>query len=168
MVKLLYFFVVGAIFWIGPVFSPALAQTETPQPNRPFPDPTDPTRPAPLDPPIPEPAPQDPSLQLPEEPAEEIEPPDEIPGGEDIVFEVDRIEVLGNTVLETEIAELVRPLEGQQLSLNELLDLRTQITNLYIQNGYVTSGAFLPNNQDLTDGVVQIQVIEGGNRENPN
>lgn len=162
MVKLLYFFVVGAIFWIGPVFSPALAQTETPQPNRPFPDPTDPTRPAPLDPPIPEPAPQDPSLQLPEEPAEEIEPPDEIPGGEDIVFEVDRIEVLGNTVLETEIAELVRPLEGQQLSLNELLDLRTQITNLYIQNGYVTSGAFLPNNQDLTDGVVQIQVIEGG------
>ncbi|PHJ58487.1 hypothetical protein VF14_18970 [Nostoc linckia z18] len=35
------------------------------------------------------------------------------------------------------------------------------ITELYIKNGYVTSGAFLPNNQNLTDGVVLIQVVEG-------
>lgn len=157
MVKLLSS-VLGVIFWVALYNSPALAQAAAPQPNLPFPDPTDPTRPAPLAPPLPEPVPTDPSLQVPVEPAI----PEQVPGGEEIIFEVDRIEVVGNSVLESEIAAIVTPLAGQQLSLNQLLDVRTQITNLYIENGYVTSGAFLPNNQDLTDGVVQIQVIEGG------
>jgi hemolysin activation/secretion protein len=80
---------------------------------------------------------------------------------EELRFSIDRIDVLGNTVLEAEIAALTQPLEGQELSLGDLLDLRTEITNLYLRNGYVTSGAFLPTNQDLTTGVVQIQVIEG-------
>jgi hemolysin activation/secretion protein len=78
-----------------------------------------------------------------------------------VSFPVDRIEVVGNTVLQREIAALVQPLEGQTLTLDQLLDLRTAITELYLNQGYITSGAFLPTGQDLTRGVVQIQVVEG-------
>ncbi|MBD1852950.1 ShlB/FhaC/HecB family hemolysin secretion/activation protein [Cyanobacteria bacterium FACHB-502] len=39
--------------------------------------------------------------------------------------------------------------------------MRSRITQLYISNGYVTSGAFLLNNQVLTDGIIRIQVVEG-------
>ena len=42
-----------------------------------------------------------------------------------------------------------------------MLELRSQITKLYIDKGYITSGAFIPNNQNLTSGVVQLQVVEG-------
>jgi len=69
--------------------------------------------------------------------------------------------VLGNTVLQDEIQALVAPYENRDVTFSELIELRSQITQLYIENGYVTSGAFLPNNQDLSDGDVRIQVIEG-------
>ncbi|MBD1874987.1 ShlB/FhaC/HecB family hemolysin secretion/activation protein [Nodosilinea sp. FACHB-131] len=132
------------------------AQAQTP-PSLPLPEPTEPTRPAPLNPPLPEPIPPEEPLLRPEPTPEETSPP---PG--ELVFTVNRIEVVGNTVLEDEIAALVEPLEGNALSLADLLGLRTAITELYQSQGYVTSGAFLPTNQDLSSGVVQIQVIEGG------
>lgn len=131
-----------------------LAQAQTP----PLPDLTEPTRPAPLPPVSPPPVPEVP-LEVP--PTTEPSPPTLPPGVEEVRFLIERIEVVGNTVLQTEIAALTQPLEGQELSLGDLLKLRTDITTLYGRNGYVTSGAFLPTNQDLTTGVVQIQVIEG-------
>lgn len=76
-------------------------------------------------------------------------------------FPIKRVEVLGNTVLQPEIAKLVQPFENREVTFNELIGLRSAITQLYIDNGYVTSGAFLPNNQDLSDGIAQIQVVEG-------
>ncbi|MFQ4138728.1 ShlB/FhaC/HecB family hemolysin secretion/activation protein [Nodosilinea sp. PGN35] len=133
------------------------AQAQTLPPGSPLPEPTEPTRPAPLNPPLPAPIPPEEPLLRPEPAPEESSPP----AGE-LVFTVNRIEVVGNTVLEDEIAALVEPLEGNALSLADLLGLRTAITELYQSNGYVTSGAFLPTNQDLGSGVVQIQVIEGG------
>lgn len=137
----------------------AQAQTTPPLPNLPLPDLTEPTRPAPLDPPIPEPLPPENLLEIPDPSAPDPQPlPPEL---EDVRFLIDRIDVLGNTVLEAEIAALTQPLEGQELFLSDLLNLRTEITNLYLRNGYATSGAFLPTNQDLTTGVVQIQVVEG-------
>jgi len=76
-------------------------------------------------------------------------------------FPVQRVEVLGSTVLQPEIQALIQQVENREVTFEELLQLRSQITQLYINNGYITSGAFLPNNQDLTSGVVKIQVIEG-------
>ena len=76
-------------------------------------------------------------------------------------FFIENIEVLGNTVLENEIQEIVSLFTNRELTFAELICLRTAITQLYVQNGYITSGAFLPNNQDITSGVVQIQVVEG-------
>jgi hemolysin activation/secretion protein len=152
--------VLGALLLLTILEAVANAQSESPPPDLPFSNPTEPTRPAPLDPPIPPIPPTDDPLRPSD--IEEPQTPEDIPGADELVFSVDRIEVVGNTVLENEIAALVQPLEGQEVSLSQLLDLRTDITNLYVDNGYVTSGAFLPNNQDLTDGEVQIQVIEGG------
>lgn len=76
-------------------------------------------------------------------------------------FFVETILVLDNSLFAEEIQALVAPLEGRQLALADLIDLRTQITQLYVEAGYISSGAFVPTNQELTDGEVQIQVVEG-------
>ncbi|MBD2199644.1 MULTISPECIES: ShlB/FhaC/HecB family hemolysin secretion/activation protein [Calothrix] len=76
-------------------------------------------------------------------------------------FLVKEIRIIGATVLQKEINELKQPLENQQITFAQLLQLRSQITKLYIDNGYITSGAFIPNNQDIASGIVQIQVVEG-------
>ncbi|MBX9255751.1 ShlB/FhaC/HecB family hemolysin secretion/activation protein [Desmonostoc muscorum CCALA 125] len=76
-------------------------------------------------------------------------------------FLVKKVEVFGTTVLKDEIGELIKRFENRQVTFGDLIQLRSDITELYIKKGYVTSGAFLPNNQNLTDGVVEIQVVEG-------
>jgi hemolysin activation/secretion protein len=76
-------------------------------------------------------------------------------------FLVKKVEVQGNTVLQDEISQIIKRFENKKLTFEDLINLRSQITQLYIENGYVTSGAFLPNNQNLSDGVVEIQVVEG-------
>ena len=71
------------------------------------------------------------------------------------------IQVVGNTVLQAEISEIIQPFKLRTATFADLICLRSQITQLYIDNDYVTSGAFLVNNQDLSKGIVQIQVVEG-------
>jgi hemolysin activation/secretion protein len=82
---------------------------------------------------------------------------------EDVLLQVyiTQIEVLGNTVLQAEIADLVAPFESRNVTFDELTALRSAITQLYIDSGYISSGAFIPNNQDLSSGIVKIQVLEG-------
>jgi len=118
----------------------------------PEPRPSDLLPPLPDQPPAP---PPDPLLQSPE--PETPEPTDPI-GAE--LF-VRQIEVEGNTVLQEEIEALIQPYENRTVTFEELIALRSQITQLYFDRGYITSGAFLPNNQSLSDGVVRIQVVEG-------
>jgi hemolysin activation/secretion protein len=48
-----------------------------------------------------------------------------------------------------------------RVSFEDLVRLRSAITLLYTSNGFISSGAFLPNNQDLASGTIQIQVVEG-------
>ena len=79
---------------------------------------------------------------------------------EETRFDATAIEVVGNTVLQSEIDQQVACYEGQNISLSDLFNLRSQITQLYIDNGYITSGAFIPNGQFLEDAV-RVQVIEG-------
>ncbi|MEA5602783.1 ShlB/FhaC/HecB family hemolysin secretion/activation protein [Nostoc sp. UHCC 0252] len=81
------------------------------------------------------------------------------PSGES--FFVKKIQVTGYSVLKDEIIKLKQPLENTHITFEQLLQLRSQITRLYVDNGYISSGAFIPNNQDIANGVVQIQVVEG-------
>lgn len=100
--------------------------------------------------------PPEPELQTP--PTQES--PEVTPPSSDRFF-IKNVEVLGNTVLHDETAALTQPYENRSVTFEDLLELRSAIIQLYIKNGYITSGAFLPNNQDLSSGIVQIQVVEG-------
>lgn len=100
--------------------------------------------------------PPKPELQTPSTP----ESPQETPPSSDSTF-IKKIEVLGNTVLQDEIAKLTQLYQNRSVTFEELLELRSKIIELYIKNGYITSGAFLLNNQDLSSGIVKIQVVEG-------
>jgi hemolysin activation/secretion protein len=89
------------------------------------------------------------------------QPSDASPPDVDATVEVKQVVVLGNTVFsEAEIAAVTTPFIGRSLTFEELLDIRTSITNLYIERGYTTSGAFLPP-QDVSDGIVEVQAVEG-------
>lgn len=117
--------------------------------------PQPPVLPRPLPDEAPSPPPE-PELQTP--PTQNS--PDLTPPAGERIF-IQQIEVQGNTVLQEEIAALIQPYQNREVTFEELLQLRSEITQLYINNGYITSGAFLPNNQDLSSGIVLIQVVEG-------
>ncbi|NEP19824.1 MAG: ShlB/FhaC/HecB family hemolysin secretion/activation protein [Leptolyngbya sp. SIO4C1] len=128
-----------------------------------LPSPIEPTLPAP-EPLEPEPLP--PAVPLQVLPAEETDirdlavcPP--LAVTPEPSFIVTEIEVVGSTVLDEAIAAQIDCYLNQPITLSDLLTLRSRITQLYVEAGYITSGAFLPNNQDLSDGSVQIQVVEG-------
>lgn len=102
-----------------------------------------------------------PSLQV---PSEDTPGASTTPSNEEI--NVRKIEVLGNTVLKDEINQIIKKYENCSkqacsISFEELVQLRSTITKLYIENGYITSGAFILNNQFLETGIVEIQVVEG-------
>ncbi|AFY80735.1 hemolysin activation/secretion protein [Oscillatoria acuminata PCC 6304] len=91
----------------------------------------------------------------------QVDPTGEIPGA----IEVQRFEVFDSTVFSNEIwAEILAPFTDRPLSFAELLQARTAVTQRYTQEGYITSGALIPP-QTLEDGVVRIQVVEGGLEE---
>jgi len=114
-----------------------------------------------------------PEAPLPEQPLPPLPPPDELlppptipaapeaPGDVPATLFVNAFVVEGSTVFSAEdFAKVTAPFTGRELSFAELLQVRTQVTQLYVSQGYVTSGAFIPP-QTLEGGVVKIQVIEG-------
>ena len=76
-------------------------------------------------------------------------------------IKVKNIEVVGNSMFKTEIAQLTEAFKGKSTTVSELYKLRSSISKLYVDNGYVNSGAYLPP-QKLQDGIVKIAVLEGG------
>lgn len=78
-------------------------------------------------------------------------------------FLIREIAVNGNTVLDNEIDQILKEsrLRYKFATFEDIVCLRSRITALYLDQGYVTSGAFLANNQDLSQGIVTIQVVEG-------
>jgi len=130
-----------------------LAQTSTPKFNPGVLEPSRELPPLPTIPETPEPLPQltQPQQEIPNEPAINL-------GAK---VKIKEIEVRGSTVFsQTEIEAVIAPFIGKEATFEEILQIRTVITNLYLDNGYSTSGAFLPP-QDLTNGKITIQVVEG-------
>ncbi|MEN8443397.1 MAG: ShlB/FhaC/HecB family hemolysin secretion/activation protein [Cyanobacteria bacterium J06555_13] len=110
---------------------------------------------------VPEPAP--PLIDGPTLPAPSFSPPS--PAIETTIF-VDGFTFMGNTVFSDEqLLEVAQPYLQRNLEFSELIRLRSQITDLYIENGYTTSGAFIPiaGNEtiDIRSATVAIQIIEG-------
>src|SRR5215831_14370859 len=71
------------------------------------------------------------------------------------------IMVTGNTVFsDEEINQVTGPFKNRTLITEDLERLRLSLTLLYINKGYLTSGAIIPD-QDITFGVIKVQIIEG-------
>ena len=74
---------------------------------------------------------------------------------------MERFEFVRNTVFSAEeLAKVTAPYTKKQISFTELLQVRSQITKLYVDKGYVTSGAIIPI-QTIKNGVVVVQLVEG-------
>ena len=119
---------------------PPLPKPQPPsQPGVPLPPPSDLLRPSNLVP--------TPNQQLPSVPAQ--------------TFIVERFDVVGSTVFSRKkLAKVLAGYTHRPISFAELLDAGSTITQLYIKQGYTTSGAYIPP-QTLTVGVAKIQVVEG-------
>ncbi|BBC24974.1 ShlB/FhaC/HecB family hemolysin secretion/activation protein [Pseudanabaena sp. ABRG5-3] len=78
---------------------------------------------------------------------------------------VQRFEVVGSTIFSREdFNQVLEPYTKRPITFAELLQARSAISEFYINKGYITSGAFIPP-QNLNEGVVKIQVVEGGLQE---
>jgi len=74
---------------------------------------------------------------------------------------VKEIRITGSTVFTPEqLSQVTAPYTNRQLTSEDLETLRVALTKLYIDRGYVTSGAILPD-QAVTEGIITLQVIEG-------
>ena len=78
---------------------------------------------------------------------------------------VKRFEFTGNTAFsKRELAKLVAPFVNRELTSEDLEAARVAITKHYIDAGYISSGALLPD-QDVAGGVVRFQIVEGRLKE---
>ncbi|MEE3718165.1 ShlB/FhaC/HecB family hemolysin secretion/activation protein [Tumidithrix elongata RA019] len=115
----------------------------------------------------PQPLPQNPqTLPPPDEllkPPAQTAPPD-LPSSNGTIT-VAKFDVLGSTVFsQEELAEVTNAYIKRPITFAQLLEVRTKITELYVRNGYITSGAFIPP-QNLQAGTIKVQVIEGSLEE---
>lgn len=140
---------------------PLLAQQINP--NQPVPRvPLPPTTPQPL--PTPEPLPPPAELLTPPGSAPAPTTPEALPSDIPGEIQVDGYQVEGSTVFsKADFDKVLQPFVGK-ISFAQLLQARSAITKLYVDNGYITSGAFIPP-QTLSGGIVKIQVVEGSVEE---
>lgn len=146
--KLLLILFLGYLFW-----GKLLPVQGQPLPNNPVPNlpqPAESESPAPQLPP--------PQEFLPEDFLQPEETIPTIPG----TITVKGFKFVGNTAFsQAELAQLTAAFTGEAVSFTELLEARSRITQHYINQGYITSGAYLPANQVIQEGIVTIGIIEG-------
>ena len=118
-----------------------------PPPKKPF---EEPELPQPLPPPedlLPRPTPSEPDFTVPNN-----------------IFQtiiVKKFVVSGSTIFDQEDFEKITAAYiNRPVTMAELFQVRSEITKLYVNEGYITSGAFIPP-QKFRDGVVEIKVLEG-------
>jgi len=83
------------------------------------------------------------------------------PAARDGTIRVDRVRVLGSSVLSNpDLEPIVAPYLARPLHAEDLVELRDAVTRLYIDRGYLNSGALIPE-QNVQSGVLEIEVVEG-------
>ena len=142
--------------------TPVTPENLQPNPNQerflqppPNPAPVTPDSNAPIQP-SPTPTPPSPSEQTPSQPS---------PSPTIETIQVKKINVTGSTIFTPEqLNPIVQPYEGRTLTLEQLREAADKITQLYLDQGYITSRAIL-REQVVSDGVVEIVVLEGSLEE---
>ncbi|BAZ65680.1 MAG: ShlB/FhaC/HecB family hemolysin secretion/activation protein [Pelatocladus maniniholoensis HA4357-MV3] len=118
--------------------------------------PTPPPKPIPT----PQPSPTPPLDTTPSPPPESPTLPG-IPG----TITIEKFNFEGNTAFSNQqLSEATKPFLNRPITFAELLQVENIITNLYINAGYVNSGAVIPAEQSFAKegAVVKVQIIEGG------
>ncbi|WGV29102.1 ShlB/FhaC/HecB family hemolysin secretion/activation protein [Halotia branconii] len=140
---------------------PSHAQTIIQQPNLPpsqdIQPPTQTPQPSPE---LPQPQSPPPELLPPSSPTP---PSQSIPNNLRRTITVERFEIVGSTVFsQEELNKAVSDFLNRPLDIADLREARARITDLYVRNGYISSGAYIPP-QEISpgSGVVKIQVVEG-------
>ena len=81
--------------------------------------------------------------------------------GNRLKIQLNGVKFVGNTVIdEAELQELAKAFVGQAVTIADLEELRQKISQYYLEQGYVNSGAVLPE-QKFEHGVITMQIIEG-------
>ena len=74
---------------------------------------------------------------------------------------VKRFEFAGNRIFsKRQLAKVVASYAGRIITSEELEEARVALTRHYVDAGYITSGALLPD-QDVASGVIKFQIVEG-------
>jgi hemolysin activation/secretion protein len=114
------------------------------------------TRPGDFRPELPAAEPAEAPIDVPTEAVPEVE---KVPYGPKVY--VSEIRLTGFTVFTAEeLKKITAPYENRVVSSSELEDLRVALTRYYIDNGYINSGAVLPD-QQVVDGVINMVIVEG-------
>jgi hemolysin activation/secretion protein len=138
-------------------FGSARARAQLPPPRGlPFP-PFE--RPGDVRPELPPPEPEKrPEFTLPPLPAP---PAGDLPLSQQARVVVRDFQITGSTAFsDEELARVTTPYLGRPLGAEDFERLRQQLTLLYVDAGYLNSGAVLPD-QDVREGVVRYQIVEG-------
>jgi len=116
-----------------------------------------------------------PPLDLPSERPREIPFPERAPGEilpppppalpaepvPELRIQVDAIQIVGSTVFgDSDLRELVAPYIGRELTTRSIEAIREELTLHYVDRGFVTSGAIVPD-QDFENGTLELRIIEG-------
>lgn len=113
-----------------------------------------------LPPSSPKPEPLPPPEDLLQPPSSTPPNPAPLPGN-GAKIRVKRFEVIDNTVLsQQELDKVFARFINQPLSFTDLVRAKNALNQLYIDKGYITSGAIIPP-QPIQNGVVRIQAVEG-------
>ena len=111
---------------------------------------------------------QEPPRPLPEEKQIlDIQTPSkpQLPTEEGQTVLIDRINVTGSTVFsDEEFQAVVEPYEGQELSIIEIRAVTDAITQLYLNQGYISSRA-RPVGGRIENNTLEIRIIEGEIRD---
>ena len=72
-----------------------------------------------------------------------------------------RIELEGATVLDAKsITVVTEKYVNREIDSEELENLRTELTRLYVERGYINSGVIVPD-QNVVDGTLRLRAVEG-------
>ena len=119
-----------------------------------------PTRPKPEEPKFRQ-EPQQPPLRRPELPPVPPLSPEESERMPLQRFRLRQVNITGNTVFSEEtLTAVIEPYLNRDVTSEDLEALRRALTRLYINAGYINSGAVLPD-QKVTQGTVTYRMIEG-------
>ena len=76
-------------------------------------------------------------------------------------IKIETIQVVGKTILTPrQIGDIIQPLSGKTVTLTQLKSAVDDITQIYLEQGYITSRALLVE-ESLATGNIQVRIVEG-------